>query len=180
VMHDSWISLPVHASAPDCLTRPRVVVGVSGGPAGEAALRLGADLAQTAALRLHLVRVFREAEWMFSAPPDELAELADDEQHQRSLLSSAYLTAKQLAPSAVVTAEFVPGSVYELLLVRAKGAHALVLGARTDDEPGPVARWHLRHAECAVLIVNGAGHVVGSAREQLLRAPARAAVPAAE
>jgi nucleotide-binding universal stress UspA family protein len=159
MMRDSWTSMPVAAGVSGYLNRPRVVVGVSDDRAADAALRLGADIAETAALPLHLVRAFRPAEASATPPHDEL----DEEHRQRSMLSSAYGVARRLAPSTVVTAESVPGGVCEMLMMRTRGAHVLVLGARTDDDPGPIADWELDHAQCAVLVVNSAGDVVASA-----------------
>jgi K+-sensing histidine kinase KdpD len=126
--------------------RTEVLVGVADSRSGQAALRMGAQLARTLALPLHLVRVGSNAAL---------------EAHERVVLDAAVALARYVAPSISVLAEFAVGDVREVLLNNTHQAHTLVLGAAENDGvPGLIGRWYLEHAFCPVLVVDANGRAV--------------------
>ncbi len=139
---------------------PRVIVGVADTPEGRAAVQVGADIAETFSLPLHLVRVWRDVDWFLSAPISAMTVLQRSNQYSCDLLDAATRAAREFAPSVPVTAEVERGSIYAVLLDLSVGAHTLVLGSEHDEHPGPIAQWYLEHACCPVLIVDAAGEAV--------------------
>jgi nucleotide-binding universal stress UspA family protein len=138
---------------------PYVLVGVGSTPASAAAVRAAAEIAESFALPLHLVRVWRDVDWFLSAPADAVPELVAEEHEDRRLLAAAAAAARSVAPDIPVRTEFVPGSVYAVLLDRTPRAHVLVLGCEYGTEPGHIAQWYLEHARCPVLVVGAGGQV---------------------
>lgn len=145
-------------------TGDRVVVGVSGSRAGQAALRAAIDEARRRHVPLHLVRVWRELDWLPSATWAETAVLRETEHADRALLTAVTALARYLAPDLAITTEFTEGDVYEVLEARAADASLLVVGARADNDPGPIGRWLGKHVPAPVRVVAAEGQPAGLAR----------------
>jgi nucleotide-binding universal stress UspA family protein len=142
-----------------------IVVGVSDDHQGAAAVRAGAHLAQESRVPLHLVHVWRDVEWFYSAPAAAFGELIADRQREQGMLNDAASEARRIALDVPVTAEFVAGNVFEVLRKRSRGAHALVLGGTRHPEPDSIVAWMIKNVHCPVLVVDSAGRVVAGSRQ---------------
>src|SRR5690242_17001671 len=107
----------------------RILVGIAATESAHQALAVAARLAERSDVPLHLVRVWRDVDWFLSARADELPALHDEERVEQNLLVTEYVRARELAPSVTVSCEFVPGSIFAVLLERTECAGLLVLGA---------------------------------------------------
>jgi nucleotide-binding universal stress UspA family protein len=156
----------------DASDRRAVVVGVGTSPSARAALAVAAQLAEQHAWPLHLVRVWRDVDWFLSAPAGQLPLLSAEEKDDERLLVDEYVRARELAADVPVTCEFVPGSVYAILLERSQGARLLVLGCSgTRPGPGEIGSWYLEHARCPVRIVAADGSTAATTEPSLTAAP---------
>jgi nucleotide-binding universal stress UspA family protein len=131
--------------------RPRIVVGVHGTPASDAALDWAAREARLRCAQLDLVlardpAVSRRAPY---AHPDTSAygDAGAD------WLARAFVRATRTVPRSRVSTELADGLPARVLTDRAAGASLLVLGAGPAGFLGPVGRACLRQAPCPVVIV---------------------------
>jgi nucleotide-binding universal stress UspA family protein len=158
----------------------RILVGIAATASAHQALAVAAELAEEYDVPLHLVRVWRDVDWFLSARADELPALHDEERTEQNLLVTEYVRARELAPSVPVSCEFVPGSIFAVLLERTESAGLLVLGASsTAGDVGDIGTWYLEHARCAVRIVAADGSTIAgtdpapAAREAAPATPSR-------
>lgn len=132
----------------------KIVVGVHGTAASDAALEWAVQEARLRGTRLHLVLAHDRG--AFQRAPYARPEARDDTDAD-TLAEAAARTARML-PADRVTAVLVDGLPAKVLAGSAPGAELLVLGAARSpgcmaDVIGPVARACLRHAPCPVVIV---------------------------
>ena len=141
-------------------TEHKIVVGVSDDREGRAALHVAAELAQTHLVPLHLVRVWREVDWFYSAPACAFPALVADKRRDQVLLSEAADQSRRIALGVAVTAEFAAGNLFDILLERSRGAYALVLGGPRQLQSNSVVGWMSEHVQCPLLIVDAGGRTV--------------------
>jgi nucleotide-binding universal stress UspA family protein len=148
----------------------RIVVGVDGSPASEAAVRWAAAEARLRGMRLHVVHV-RDPHAVTQAPyaPPGVGQGAAGHVAEGSALKTLTREAVGADGWAAVQFEVADGLPVRVLLDRAPGAAMLVLGStrsagladaaagKPKDPLGPVARDCLRAAPCPVVIVTGPG-----------------------
>lgn len=134
----------------------RVVVAVHDSPAGERAVVRGVAEARARRCALHLVRVWREVDLLYSMTRQEAARLARSERVNKLMLERAAWRAQQLDPHLTVTTELLPGDLYEALTGVAKTAELIVIGAAEPGSPDDIADWLPRHAGCPVIVVEPA------------------------
>jgi nucleotide-binding universal stress UspA family protein len=135
----------------DGTSMPRIVAGVHGTPASDAALDWAAREARLRRAHLHLVlardpAVSRRAPYAHPAAPTSFD--ADT-----AWLAGAAVRAARTLPQRRVSTELADGLPARVLADRAAGASLLVLGAAPAGFLGPVARACLRQAPCPVVIV---------------------------
>jgi nucleotide-binding universal stress UspA family protein len=152
--------------------RPRIVAGVHGTAASDAALDWAAREARLCHAQLHLVlacdpAVSRRASYARPAAPA----FGDAD---AVWLAGAAVRAARMLPQGRVTTELADGLPARILADRTAGASLLVLGAAPAGFLGPVARACLRQARCPVVIV-----VPDSGRAAAAPRPRPAAEPAA-
>lgn len=141
-------------------THHKIVVGVSDDREGRAAVHVAAELAQMHLLPLHLVRVWREVDWFYSAPASAFPGLVAGKRRDQVMLSEAADQVRRIAPSVPVTAELAAGDLFDILLERSHGAHALVLGGPREMQPKSVVEWMSEHVKCPLLIIDAGGRIV--------------------
>ena len=129
----------------------RIVAGVHGTPASDAALDWAAREARLRHAQLHLVlardpTVSRRAPYAHPAAPGPCDADA-------AWLARAAVRAARTLPQSRVSTELADGLPARVLADRAAGASLLVLGAAPAGFLGPVARACLRQAPCPVVIV---------------------------
>ena len=150
---------------------PRIVAGVHGTAASDAALDWAAREARLRHAQLHLVlardpAVSRRAPYAHPAVP-----ASGDADTVR--LAGAAVRAAQMLPQGRVTTELADGLPARILADRAAGASLLVLGAAPAGFLGPVARACLRHAPCpVVIVVPDSGHAAATPRPRPAAEPA--------
>ncbi len=128
------------------LTRPRIVVGIAGSPASDAALRWAVQHAATVGADVEVVAVWR-SRFSFADPavpggPDARATIV------RRLPADVRAAARR--GGVQLRGELALGDVAEVLVRRAQGALLLVLG---NGRRGGLARRCLRAAPCPVVVV---------------------------
>jgi len=130
---------------------PRIVAGVHGTAASDAALDWAMREARLRRAQLHLVlaRDITACAWAPYAPPDAPGAVRAD----AAWLAGAAARASRLLPPGRVITELADGLPARILADRAAGAVLLVLGAAPSGFLGPVARACLRQAPCPVVIV---------------------------
>lgn len=134
---------------------PRLVVGVHGTAASDAALDWAMQEARLRGTRLHLV--LARDPGAFQRAPYAPRGARDDT--DADTLTRATARAARMLPAGWVTAELTDGLPARVLASSAAGAGLLVLGsARAPGGPldviGPVARACLGHPPCPVVIVS--------------------------
>jgi hypothetical protein len=151
--HDTSDAQPAPEGHP--VPAPRIVVGVSDSESGLAALGYAMREARTRGAAVHLVRVWRDIGWLFSATAAGIMGLRERERADGLLLALATEAAHAVAPDVHVIPEFVPGNLYTELQRRAEGADLLVIGWGDDDDPAGhvIANWLEEHAPCPVVVV---------------------------
>lgn len=167
------------------LTRNRIVVGVDGSAASDAAVRWAVREARLRHATVHLVCAYYcdaglrapYASWPRMTRQDERYAVAAAE-----LATAAEFAGRYLPPGRLI-AELANEPPVRALLDRAAGAEMLVLGttrpARQPGQPalamGPVARTCLRVAHCPVIVVTPdnqpAGHDPGRPRRHAKAGP---------
>jgi nucleotide-binding universal stress UspA family protein len=130
---------------------PRIVAGVHGTAASDAALDWAAREARLRRARLHLVLALDPAVSR-RAPYAQPADPAGGEADAVWLAEAAGRAARLLPPDRVST-ELADGLPARVLADRAAGASLLVLGAAPSGFLGPVARACLLQSPCPVVIV---------------------------
>lgn len=141
-------------------TRPRsdcagkVVVAVHDSASGRQAIRRGVAEARHRGCGLHLIRVWREIDLLFSMTRQETARLSKSEKANRFMLEQAAWQAQELAPDLIVTTELLPGDLYEALLGVSKSAKAIVLGDPAPHSSDEISQWLPEHAGCPVIVVS--------------------------
>jgi len=153
--------------------RPRIVAGVHGTAASDAAVKWAAREARLRQAQLHLV-LARDPAASRHAPYARPAAPASGDADAVWLTAAAVRAAGMLPPGRITT-EVAAGLPASVLADRAAGADLLVLGAgRPGRFLGPVARACLCQAPCPVVIV-----AADSCRDPAVPDPRRAAEPAA-
>jgi nucleotide-binding universal stress UspA family protein len=130
---------------------PRIVAGVHGTAASDAALDWATREARLRRAQLHLVLV-RDTDAARGAPYAHPGTLTADDADAVWLASVADGAARVLPPGRVTT-ELADGLPAAILADRAAGASLLVLGAAPTGFLGPVDRACLRRSPCPVVIV---------------------------
>lgn len=138
-----------------------VIVGVPDVGA-DALLPIAVGRAREHDVAIDLVRVWRTADWLFSASESGVTELARDEARDHALLNAAAEQIRETAPDVPVIVDFAAGDLYCELLDRTRGASVLVLGDNRDADSS-ITEWYLEHAFCPVVVVAENGHVVAEA-----------------
>jgi nucleotide-binding universal stress UspA family protein len=133
----------------ECMAR--IVAGVHGTPASDAALDWAAREARLRRARLHLVLVRDPAVTQRAPYAHPAAQDSFDADAVR--LAGAVVRAAATLPRSRVSTEVADGLPARVLADRAAGASLLVLGAAPAGFLGPVARACLQHAPCPVVIV---------------------------
>lgn len=145
----------------DAPTDARVLAGVSDSPSGRAALAVAVREAQALNASLHLVRVWREAGWLWSMTAADVAGLARDECADAQLLARAASTARAAAPDLHVVTDFVPGDLYSLLLSLCHGAELLVVGSADEASSDRlISEWFVQRSSCPVVVVDAREQIV--------------------
>jgi hypothetical protein len=134
---------------------PRILVGVSDSESGLAALAYAMREARARGASVHLVRVWRDIGWLFSATAAGVMGLRERERADGLVLALAAEAAHAVEPDVHVVPEFVPGDLYTELRRRTHGAELLVIGWGDDDDPDDhaIANWFEKHAACPVVVV---------------------------
>jgi nucleotide-binding universal stress UspA family protein len=134
---------------------PRIVVGVHGTAASDAAVDWAAREARLRGARLHLVLVRDRAAIRRPGYAQLVASAAcDADPGSQTGLSRAAVLAAGVLAAELITSEVTDGLPSRVLADRAADASLLVLGAaRAADFIGPVARACLRQAPCPVVVV---------------------------
>lgn len=141
-------------------TARRIVAGVDGTAASDAALAWAIREAQLRHAVLHLVLAHDQR--LRRAPYAPAGSVHDGYGHATTLLAAAERAATRELPWQGIVAELADGPPARVLLDRAAGAELLVLGAAgpSGNEPeyphhavGPVARACLQRAPCPVVVV---------------------------
>ncbi len=145
----------------------RIVVGVDGSAASQAALRWAAGEAGLRRARLLVIHVWDRTRRQIApyATRRGRPTPAEEQSAARTRLARAVRAAFEPATPADVTTELAEGLVARVLIDRAAGADLLVLGAtaalgHSDADPasvataGPVAQACVRRATCPVVIVS--------------------------
>jgi nucleotide-binding universal stress UspA family protein len=158
----------------------RIVVGVHGTTASDAALDWAVGEARLRRARLHLVLASDPGARQRApyARPVARADTGPD-----TLADAALRTARMLPPGWV-TAELANGLPARVLISSAAGAGLLVLGSARAAGPssgavGPVARACLRHAPCPVVVVAESARCAAAVRVPFAREPAGRLTPSA-
>ncbi len=134
---------------------PTVLVAVSSSPSGRAALRRAVAEAQHRGARLHLLRVWRDAERFASMTPAEVSALRQQERAEQAILAEAIGAAQSLAPGLEVDFEFVPGDLRSAVTAAAEEADLLVVGVGQQEPTGHlIAEWFEQHVPCPVLVTD--------------------------
>ena len=142
---------------------PRVVVGVSASESGRGALRFAVSEASVRHAALHIVRVWREVDGLFSMTAARAIGLRDRERADGLVLGEAVEAAHALDPEVQVIPEFVPGDLYAAMQARTEGAGLLVLGAGAGENNSLlIGEWFRQHAHCRVVLVAADGEIVRS------------------
>ncbi|MGJ7440980.1 universal stress protein [Aquipuribacter sp. MA13-6] len=139
----------------------KIVVGVDGSPAAEAAVRWAAAEATEQRRPLHLVHAFS---WPLTRPrvsldsPDEGLVGSGLRTDAEQVLAEAEAQAHSASPGLEVTTELVVAGPAAAVLAGAEGAHVLVLGSRGLGGfrgllVGSVSAEVATHAPCPVVVV---------------------------
>jgi len=137
---------------------PRILVGVDNRAPGQAALDLALEQGVLRDASLHLVRVCRDIDWLFSATADDVAKLEASAAEDARILADAVRLARLVAPEVEIISELVTGDLFEELKSRSADADLLILGADEDPTAGDlVGDWFTAHANCPVEIVSAVG-----------------------
>ena len=159
---------------------PRVVVGVSASESGRGALRFAVSEASVRHAALHIVRVWREVDGLFSMTAARAIGLRDRERADGLVLGEAVEAAHALDPEVQVIPEFVPGDLYAAMQARTEGAGLLVLGAGAGEYSSLlIGEWFRQHAHCRVVLVAADGEIIRSGDHVHANCAAVAAGPAA-
>lgn len=155
----------------DTLPTRRIVVGVDGSAASDAAVRWAVSEARLRGAAVHLVCACYPDDRLHapyapsSRPPQNDCDAAGKE-----ILAEAAEIASYHLPAGRLVSDLVSEPPARALLDRTPGAEMLVLGtcraSRAPGQPpaalGPVARTCLRLAHCPVVIVEPGGQAAGS------------------
>ncbi len=134
----------------------KVVVGVQDSPAGDAALTRGVAEALQRRTGLHLVRIWREVDLLFSMTRSEVARLSKSEKTNKLMLERAAWRAAQLAPELTITTELLPGDLFEAMAGVSKAAQLLVVGSDRSNSDSDISEWIRERAQCPVIVVDAA------------------------
>jgi nucleotide-binding universal stress UspA family protein len=160
--------------------RPRVVVGVDGSPASEAALERAAEEARLRHAVLHVVHAwqypFDLTAASYTAVPVPAGEM---EQWAEQVIDDA-LASAGVDQSLAVVRQATNGSAALVLAEASRGAQLLVVGTRGHNRLtglflGSVSQYLAVHAPCPVLVVHGPGDGAASGAAT---APAASDAPA--
>ncbi len=149
----------------------RIVVGVDGSAAADAAVRWAVREARLRHATIHLVHACDPYYRLRApyAPPSSRPRQADCDARGEAVLADAAATVRHRLPPGRLIGELVREPPARALLDRTPGAEMLVLGTwRANREPGqppaalgPVARTCLRLAHCPVVVVEPGEPVAG-------------------
>ncbi len=156
----------------------RVVVGVSDSAAGQAAIRKAVGQAVTRGCDLHLVRVWRELDWLPSMTRADARALPTWERDDKKILADAADLANSLDPVLGLIVEWAPGDLYAAMTRAADGADLVVVG-RSSDGAIEFGHWLAENVACPVELVaatDDSDVVVGAAK--VSRAPSLGREPA--
>lgn len=157
---------------------PRVVVGVSASESGRGALRYALREASARHAALHVVRVWREIDGLFSMTAARAIGLRDRERADELVLAEAVAAAHTLDPEVPVIPELVPGELYSAMQARTDGAGLLVLGVGDGERNAfLIGDWFGQHAYCQVVLVAADGAIVHSRSQAHASRPFPAATP---
>jgi nucleotide-binding universal stress UspA family protein len=136
----------------------RIVVGVSGSPASQAALSWAAREARLRNAALHVVHTWDPVPHRapYAQPSSQTREQQRQTAHGR--LADVLRGAFGPATPQWVTAELAEGVPERVLVQRSGGTGLLVIGATTLADPlgrpaGPVVRACVTHAHCPLVII---------------------------
>jgi len=134
--------------------RPTILVGVSGSPASEAALRWAENEAEQRHGRLRIVLSWHPELRAFYAGPARSPDGSGGRERARRHLSETIRTVLRPAAQTYTTVEVVEGSAERTLVAESAAADLLVLGSGPGMSIGPVIRACLSLAHCPVVVVN--------------------------
>lgn len=131
-----------------------VLVGVDDGPSGRAALLWAIGEARRRDASLHLVRVVRDVDWLFSATQADIATIEADGADDARMLAEAVYQAHLSSPTTTVVSELLTGDLFETLNAYTDTAELLVVGAEDDQTAGDsTGHWFAANAHCPVQMV---------------------------
>ncbi len=134
--------------------KPTIVVGVSGSPASEAALRWAATETERLHGTLRIILAWRQEQRAHYARPADLADGSSGSERARRKLAETVRAVLGPGPQHSAVSEVVEGSAERKLVAESAAADLLVLGSGPGDCVGPVIRACLSQAQCPVVIVS--------------------------
>jgi len=134
--------------------RPTILVGVSGSPASEAALRWAENEAEQRHGRLRIVLIWHPELRAFYAGPARSPDGSDGRERARRHLSETIRAVLGPAVQPSTTVEVVEGIAERTLVAESAAADLLVLGSGPGMSIGPVIRACLSLAHCPVVVVS--------------------------
>jgi nucleotide-binding universal stress UspA family protein len=134
--------------------RPTILVGVSGSPASDAALRWAGNEAEHRHGRLRIMLIWHPEQRAFYAHPARSPDGSNGGQRAQRHLSETVRAV--LGPTAQpdATVEVVEGVAERTLVAESAAADLLVLGSGPGVPVGPVIRACLFQAHCPVVVVS--------------------------
>jgi nucleotide-binding universal stress UspA family protein len=137
----------------------RIVVGVDGFEASQAALRWAIHQAQLTGALVEAITTWHIPAGSGLLPADEIPDYQDD---ARVILTEAIAETCLLDTEVEVQPRVVQGRAGQVLVDEADGADLLVVGNRghgglTEALLGSVGQYCVRHAPCPVVIMRGKG-----------------------
>jgi nucleotide-binding universal stress UspA family protein len=134
--------------------KPTILVGVSGSPASEAALRWARDEADRRHGRLRIMLVWHPELRAFYAGPARSPDGSSVRERARRHLSEIIRAVLGPAAQPDITVEIVKGTAEQALVAESAAADLLVLGSGPGESVGPVIRACLSQAHCPVVVVS--------------------------
>jgi nucleotide-binding universal stress UspA family protein len=137
--------------------RPTIVVGASGSPASDRALRWAADEAARLGARLKVVLIWSIESRAYYAPAISPDDYDRRQERATSGLASRVRVVLGSTSADAVTTEVAQGIPERALVEQSAAADLLVLGSASGivggRSIGPVVRTCLSHARCPVVVV---------------------------
>jgi nucleotide-binding universal stress UspA family protein len=135
-------------------TDSTILVGVSGSPASQAALRWAADEAESRECRLRIVLIWQPEQRASYAQQADRRDTTERRAQARCDLTETVWAVLGSSPWRDTTVEAVEGKIEQVLVAASEEADLLVLGSGHATVIGPVVRTCLTEARCPVVVVS--------------------------